>query len=137
MRILNLTQHAATADQTAAGVVEPADKAAVQAALTFATVPTKAEMTARATALAEMAKTAGVEAAMIGGAPFFMAPLETALVKAGIRPLFAFSERRSVDKTDPVTGAVTKTAIFVHVGWVESAAYALSTNENGEMVVFD
>lgn len=57
-------------------------------------------------------------AAMIGGAPYMMALLEQALWARGIVPLYAYSERRSVEKTDPITGEVTKTAVFVHLGFV-------------------
>lgn len=39
MKILNLTQHTATADQVAAGVVEPKDKKKIQEMLTFTEKP--------------------------------------------------------------------------------------------------
>lgn len=111
MRILNLTMHAATAPQTAEGVVEPNDKQTVKALLLFQGMPSVEEVDERAEALAELAVDAG-----IGGAPYLMAPLHTALVQRGIRPLYAFSERRSVE--EEVNNEVVKKNIFVHLGFV-------------------
>lgn len=88
MRILNLTMHAATAPQTAEGVVEPDDKQAVKALLLFQGMPSVEEIAERA----------------------------EALVQRGIRPLYAFSERRSVE--EEVDGEVVKKNIFVHLGFV-------------------
>ena len=118
--VLNLTQHAATADQAAAGVVEPADKRAVQALLTFEELPDAQEILRCATALAEVARESGHPEAMIGGAPFFMAPLEHALAKVGVKALYAFSKRESVEVHDPKTGEVKKTQVFKHTGFVEA-----------------
>ncbi|MEK7509560.1 MAG: hypothetical protein AAB605_02495 [Patescibacteria group bacterium] len=117
--ILNLTQHAATPDQVQAGVVEPADKPAVSTLLTFDTAPDQGELQRRASALAAMATNAGTPAAMIGGAPYLMAPLEKALREAGVKPVYSFSERRSSEQTQP-DGSVRKVNVFVHVGWVEA-----------------
>ena len=118
MKIINLTQHVATAEQVTAGVFEPADKKAVQDLLTFNTAPSKPEMATRAEALAELAKGENAEAAMIGGAPYFMAPLELALTAAGIQPLYSFTERRATETLDPATGEVKKTQVFIHAGFV-------------------
>ena len=114
--ILNLTQHVGTPDQ---GVTEPEEKSAVKALLDFSTLPSWWEIADRADKLAAIAVEAGAEAAMIGGAPYLMAPLEVALKAAGIRPLYAFSIRESVETTGP-DGKVTKTATFRHAGWVEA-----------------
>jgi hypothetical protein len=118
--ILNLTQHAATAEQVEAGVVEPEEKGAVQAALTFDAIPTTSEMADRAAFLARIAVDSGCKRAMIGGAPFFMAPLERALLAAGITPVYAFSVRDSVEQPDG-NGGVRKINVFRHVGFVEAA----------------
>ena len=118
MKIINLTQHQGTSEQVEAGVFEPADKKAVQGLLTFAAAPSEAEMADRAAKLAAMAKEAAAEAAMIGGAPYFMRPLENALKGAGVKPLYSFTERRATEVTDPATGEVKKTQVFVHAGWV-------------------
>lgn len=118
--VLNLTQHAATADQLAAGVVEPADKRAIQELLTFEELPDAQDILRRAAALAGIARESGHPACMIGGAPFFMAPLEHALEKVGVKTLYAFSKRESVEVLDPQTGSVKKTQVFKHAGFVEA-----------------
>lgn len=114
--ILNLTQHPGTPEQ---GVVEPADKKAVQELLTFSALPTSAEIRERAEKLAAIAVAAGAESAMIGGAPYLMGPLESALKAAGVRPLYAYSVRQSVEKTDG-DGNVVKVNVFKHIGFVEA-----------------
>ncbi len=119
MKVLNLTQHDATADQIAAGVVEPADKQAVRSLITFETLPSREEIEAAAESVAKIAADAGFDKAMIGGAPFFMAPLEYALACRGITPLYAFSRRESVDVPDG-NGGVRKTQVFRHEGFVEA-----------------
>ena len=113
-KIINLTQHAASAEQVAAGVIEPVDKAAVQAAITFVALPTRSEIARAAQEVAALACDSGCSRAMIGGAPFFMADLELALLAVGIQPLYAFSVRESVDLPDG-----SKTSVFRHAGWVE------------------
>jgi hypothetical protein len=118
MRILNLTQHAATAEQAAAGVFEPCDKAAVHRLLTFETCPDRETIRARAEALAEITRMNGAEAAMLGGAPYLMGPLEDALRGAGIRPVYAFSLRAGVEDELQPDGSVRKVQVFRHVGWV-------------------
>ncbi len=118
MRILNLTQHAATQDQVASGVVEPADKHLVQALITFDALPDAMELRAKATALAQMAAYDRFDTVMIGGAPFFMAPLEKALRERNIKVLYAFSQRESVDEMQK-DGSVRKTHVFRHAGFVE------------------
>ncbi len=121
MKILNLTQHAATADQVAAGVVEPANKALVQKMITFDTLPEGQEVEYRARSLATIAD--GYKAAMIGGAPFFMGPLERALAAAGVKVLYAFSTRESRDEKLP-DGSIKKTQVFRHTGFVEAVVPA-------------
>lgn len=119
MNILNLTQHAATRDQIAAGVVEPADKSKIAELLTFEENPSFDDMSTRARELARIAFKSGAKFAMVGGAPFFMAMLEGWLRMADVIPYYAFSRRQSTDKVDPETGAVTKLNVFVHTGFVE------------------
>ena len=130
--IINLTQHTATPEQIAQGVVDLAGErlTALKNALTFDTLPVSEDVVEAAEEIAALAASHfGVwedansnvpEAAMIGGAPFLMAALERALRLYGIKPLYAFSVRDSVEKTCPDTGAVTKTAIFKHVGFIEA-----------------
>ena len=118
MRILNLTQHDATPDQAVAGVVEPADKELVRALITFVDLPDARELKAKAAALAQMVAYDRFETVMIGGAPFFMAPLEQALRERNIKVLYAFSKRESVDEVQK-DGSVKKTQVFRHAGFVE------------------
>ncbi len=117
--IFNLTQHTATAEQRDAGVVDlpPAEAARRHALLTFTELPDAAAVTARAHALAALAASHGATAAMIGGAPFLMAPLCHALLNAGIQPLFAFSQRRVEEHRRP-DGTVERVALFQHEGFV-------------------
>ena len=117
-KILNLTQHAATADQSAQGVFEPREKANVQQLLTFDILPTREDIVARAETLAQIAEAENASKAMVGGAPYLMGALECALKKRGIQPLYAFSVRESVEETLP-TGEVIKKNVFRHLGFVE------------------
>ena len=117
MNILNLTQHVATAEQVTEGVVEPNDKAQVSRLLTVESVPTPTEIETRVRGLALLAEKSGCSWAMIGGAPWLMSRLERALLRVGIVPIYSFSKRESVEKALP-DGAVMKTQVFKHAGWV-------------------
>jgi hypothetical protein len=118
--ILNLTQHVATTEQVASGVVEPTDKMQIQKLLTFDELPTTVELELRAFALASTAKDdPGFEGSvMIGGAPYFMATLEHTLRVFGIRALHAFSRRESIDEAQ-ADGSIKKTQVFRHAGFIE------------------
>ncbi len=120
MNILNLTQHTATEDQLKAGVVEPTDKLAVQQLLTFEELPGRELIRSRATALATLVAESGHVQAMIGGAPFFMAPLEQALRDQGVKSLYSFTRRESHEVPDG-NGGVRKTQVFRHVAFIEAA----------------
>lgn len=119
--ILNLTQHKATQDQMVAEVVDLPDgeRAKLQELLTFETINDASEdaMQRRAEAIADMAASSGLTYAMIGGAPFFMARLEPALLKHGIAPLYAFS-RRVVEEQIQPDGTVRKVNTFKHEGFI-------------------
>ena len=122
MRIINLTQHVATPEQVAEGVFEPKNKPAVLALLSFGGVPSLEEVDNRAIDLAdyaigEMPAPSTNKGALIGGAPFLMSALERRLKGKGIRPLYSFTERISVDETQGDT--VKKISVFRHAGWVE------------------
>src|SRR5690554_5590203 len=107
MRIVNLTQHQATAAQQAEGVFDiPAhNQGLLKNLLTFEEIPTREEMETRAAALVILAEGAldGVSepAAMIDPAPYFIGPLEEALREAGITPLYSFTKREVVEKSNP------------------------------------
>lgn len=136
-RILNLTQHSLTPEQIDAGVTcgEFAERPDLRALLTFDTLPTPAEVRERARQIAEYAAKAFTivdyggdsgyvvderfQFAMIGGAPFLMAPLEQELRRVGITPLYAYSTRESVEEKMP-DGSVRKTAVFRHQGFVQA-----------------
>lgn len=137
MTILNLTQHNATPAQITSGVVDlvGSDKDLLVKLLTFNTLPTVEEIESRAQKIAYIASDLYIEEkanwieegldeddfeqyhAMIGGAPFLMGPLEVALKKFGITPIYAFSVRDSVD-VKQADGSVKKTAVFNHGGFV-------------------
>jgi hypothetical protein len=129
--ILNLTQHVTTDEQEAQLVVEPRmTKEKIRELLTFEEIPTKEEIEARATKLAEIAVSeashyAGdtdnevwITRVMIGGAPFFMGALEKAIRESGFTPVYAFSKRESEDVPQP-DGSVKKIQVFRHIGFVE------------------
>ena len=119
MNIINLTQHDSTPEQKAQGVVEPSDKQSIRGLLTFDTIPSKEEMADRASKIAAVAVNEKYAAAMIGGAPYFMSALETALKANGVKPLYAFSVRDSVDVAQ-ADGSVRKMMVFRHLGFVEA-----------------
>ena len=128
--IINLTQHAATAEQVAVGVVDlPAEqREALIDALTFESIPDAGEIRARAHDIAELACFNGLGGddgddpfpshAMIGGALWLMAPLAKELRLRSIEPVFAFSVRETEEKVQP-DGSVKKVAIFRHAGFVQ------------------
>lgn len=126
MKVLNLTQHKATPEQLAQGVFESLHGEYVSKLLTFKKIPSQNELAGRARELACLAFTVCNDArdeddepmyAMIGGAPFFMATLEKALIEQGVTPFYAFSERVSVEMAG-ADGTVTKTNVFRHIGFV-------------------
>jgi len=144
--ILNLTQHAGTPEQNVQDL-KGEDLLELKRLLTFDSLPGAREVKERAKAIAAFAARQevppdfcmdfreGVEecpercwckktyadciyaCAMIGGAPYLMAPLEKALGVQGIDPLYSFSERVSAEEIQP-DGSVKKVAIFRHKGWV-------------------
>ncbi len=129
--ILNLTQHPATQEQLDAGVINLTgpDLLSVKELLTFSSIPTAEELNQRAHDIAAIAADCASPEdrednkgfalkAMIGGAPFFMGALESALVDAGLQPVYAFSVRQSGERTTE-DGTVIKTNVFKHIGFVE------------------
>jgi hypothetical protein len=119
MHILNLTQHKATKEQVAGGLVEPSEetKRMVQELLTFTFPPSKQTILISAKLLTQIAKESGCEYALIGGASYLMAPLEKELRFARLIPVYSFTERASEEKL--VDGKVIKTNSFVHIQWIE------------------
>ena len=123
MSILNLTQHNATLDQKAEGIIDfPVDfQVALKGLLTFPTQYTRKDLECRALQIHELIRDfcgpskEVLDGVMIGGMPSFMPVLEATLISKGIRVGYACTERKSVDKTLP-DGSVQKTAVFVHAG---------------------
>jgi len=116
--VVNLTQHPASQEQILAGVYDLSNKAALQRLLTFDNLPSREEIEVAAAGLAEL--TWGFGSAMIGGAPYLMAPLERALRRVGVRPLYAFSVRESTEETQP-DGSIKKVNVFRHAGFVDGS----------------
>ena len=120
--IVNLTQHKATPEQVKAGVVDVGadQRKALQQYLTFDQLPDSLALTCTANAIAAFVKKVApnADAAMIGGAPYLMPPLEKALRKRGVTPLYAFFVRESEEKRME-DGSIVKTAVFKHLGFVE------------------
>ena len=123
--IYNLTQHQATPEQQAVGVTLNA-LPEIKQLLNFTTIPSKDELDERAEQIVQMfldsltidERNQKVVKVMIGGAPFFMGYLEKHLKAYEITPLYAFSERVSVEKQMD-DGSVVKQNVFKHVGFVE------------------
>lgn len=125
--IINLTQHHFSNEQKEEFLlkdfewVNTTDE--VKELLTFTTRPTLAEMQERAKALVAHAKAnqaGGViseTVVMCGGAPYFMPVLEQAFLGTGIRVVYSFSERASIETTMP-DGNVVKTSVFRHAGFI-------------------
>lgn len=138
--IINLTQHSMTEEQykynnedlleikfkpyngTSVGSPDY-----IKRLLNFDTIPSKKEIMDRAVALAAYASGLLNQAkndddklfALIGGAPYLMGPLEEMLKNEGIQPLYAYSQRESIE-TINADGTVVKTAIFKHKGYIEA-----------------
>lgn len=123
MIILNFTQHDATPEQVAAGVMEPdADnKERIRQLLTFQQIPTQSELRQRATDCAvlasDLARKYACDGVLIGGAPYFMSHLESALRLFKVRYCYAFSRREVEEQIQP-DGSVKKTHVFKHVGFI-------------------
>ena len=120
MTIWNATQHPATADQVAAGVLDlsPVWREGLSKLLTFDELPTREFVLNRAESITVLLGAFAKEgdSVMIGGAPFLMAPLEAVLTAAGYKPIYAFSVRRSVE--EQIDGVIKKVGVFQHLGFV-------------------
>ena len=121
--ILNFTQHDATPEQLSAGVVEPDahDKQRIRELLTFDELPKHSGLRQRATNCAVLACVLlakyECDAVMVGGAPYFMSHLESALRLFRVRFCYAFSSRVAEEQMQP-DGSVKKVNVFRHVGFI-------------------
>ena len=120
--MINLTQHQATPEQSAAGVVPASFADRLPSLLTFVGIPSPLEIRQRAEVIASLAADTGAKCAMIGGAPFFMGPLEVALHAVGIHAVLAFSDRVSVEEAQ-ADGSVRKVNVFRHIGFASSGMF--------------
>ena len=141
--IINLTQHASTPEQKAAGVfdLQGQELVTLKELLTFVDLPSKEEIQKRAKAISELAyKAAECPAcshigdhcgdncngtsnwfwcsAMVGGAGYLLPALVDELKIRGFEVLQSFTKREVVETVSP-DGSVVKTAVFRHVGFVE------------------
>ena len=121
MKIINLTQHPAAAEQVAAGVFDLTGEAREKlvSLLNFSTLPTEQKILDRAhdIALLVALEHETCQTAMIGGALWLMAPLARELREQGIEPFFAFTSREAVEEKQ-ADGSIRKTAVFRHAGFV-------------------
>lgn len=125
MKVLNFTQHTLTKEQLDSLVGEGFSLENIETEaprwlkdhLTFTKCPSREELNFRAQALADYAESQQATDVVMGGAPYFMGALETALVERGIKPRYAFTERVAVETVNP-DGTTTKTSVFRHSGWV-------------------
>lgn len=119
---INLTQHEMTPNQIWDfpgfwfGTSEE-EVAEIRDLLTFDNLPSKEEIGRQATRLAMIAKQRGATHALVGGAPYLMPQLHVELEKAGIVPVYSFTERKSVETNNP-DGTVTKVQVFEHAGFI-------------------
>lgn len=133
LKMLNLTQHAATPEQKLVGVVEIPEylKKELIELITFEEVPSPANMEDRAIKIAQLYERArsilsqdGMvpigSFAMVGGAPYFQVFLEKALRDINVEPLHAFSKRESVDQPQ-ADGTTKKMVVFRHAGFVTTS----------------
>ena len=121
--ILNITQHSATPEQKAAGVVDLPESSRIELCrlLTFDNLPDKKELDERANSVLLLVKsirdTYNTDVVMIGGAPFFMPTIYRCLEEHGYTPCFAFSKRTSSERIKE-DGTVEKISCFRHEGFV-------------------
>ena len=126
MKVLNFTQHTLTKEQieSLGGEGFSLENMETEApeyekkCLTFTEGPSREDVEFRAGALANYAQNqCEATDVIVGGAPYFMGALETALIERGIKPRYAFTER-VVEETVNPDGTTTKTSVFRHSGWV-------------------
>ena len=121
-KIVNLTQHSFTIDQLqdieSRGLEVVEIDPSFKTLLNFSTLPNHDILLERATAIADIAYSEGADFAMIGGAPYFMSLLEKRLFDNGVKLLYAFSVRSSVERPKE-DGTVEKLSVFKHLGFIE------------------
>lgn len=127
MIILNFTQHDATPEQLAEGVVEihPENRKFVRGLLTFNELPSRMGLKNRARLLVDFAEEEAralgddATAVMIGSAPYFTPWLEAAMQDAGFKVLYSF-KKKIFEEEIQADGSVRKNTIYRHEGFVEA-----------------
>lgn len=133
MTILNLTQHLATQQQKAEGVIDmlPQHRELLVALLTFNELPSEQDLFDRSTQLVILASKYACDYVMLGGAPYLMPYLEQAIaIDMGKASVYAFSKRVSKEITNE-HGEVIKTNTFVHEGFVGLPQSYVSPSKQG------
>jgi hypothetical protein len=135
-KVVNMTQHAATAEQRADGVVDLPDsmRQALSSYLTFETLPSAGDLHLAAGAIADLfdlfvaseleedfsGDISGWPVPLIGGAPYLMPFLERVFLDRHSPVLYSFSQRESVDTASPA--GTKKVSLFRHAGFIEITA---------------
>jgi len=125
-KIINLTQHSATAEQKADGIfdIEPSVFEEVfRPLLNFSERPSAQEVRIRARQIVQALNdyltrntNCYTTHVMIGGAPFLMADLEEELRRSQFVPCYAFSKRQSVEVV--FEDKVIKKSVFKYEGLI-------------------
>lgn len=125
LKLLNLTQHVATAEQLADGVIEPDEltKKTIRGLLTIHGQPDPVEISMKAQGLTNLVANGGYDGAMVGGKLHLMVNLLHLMNLKGLVCFEADSERVSKD-IDNGDGTVTKTTTFQHIGLSRLGVYA-------------
>ena len=116
MKIVNITQHNATPEQVAEGVIDVKEVKKIKELLTFVNLPSLEEMVKRSTEIKKLVVLTEhpFDGVMLGGAPFFMRILEEEFSNTKI--FYAFSVRESIEKE--IDGKIVKNSIFKHQGLI-------------------
>lgn len=113
--IINLTQHLATEEQIAEGVIDLPEQIRKELIrwLTIDELPNSSDLCQRAMEIGFIAKATRCKKAMIGGHNLLMPGVDFILRAHGILPLYAFSKRMVVENGGK------KVVTFKHEGLVE------------------
>lgn len=129
MKILNLTQHAATPEQLAVGVVDvgPDVRSDVDKLLAFDDVPTATDLDMRAHLFARLAmvcwctrnpRGGQLPRVMIDPPVYLASAIERNLIEFGIEPLHSFAKPTLTITSTNDDGETVKTLVTEHVGFI-------------------